>query len=187
MVGAIAVVQPRFSTREIVVDHVNVVPRDVPVDHVVVTPAPVEVPKVTIVPKIVEVERFVPHDAPFNNFTPHDVPVEIPRIVEPAHAAAPARLVSAPPPTAPPQLPEEFRSSPTYRAAEVKGRVIASVDGRALSFEGNNNFLAGPRRPGDGRGCRRPAERFCCGPVCRRPGHVRSGQGGQALELHRIP
>jgi hypothetical protein len=55
VIAAVAIAQPRFTTREVVVDHV--VQRDTPVDHV------------------------VPHDVTINNPIPHDVEIDIPRIV----------------------------------------------------------------------------------------------------------
>jgi hypothetical protein len=54
--AAIWVVLPKFSTREVVVDHV--VQKDVTVDHI------------------------TPHDVVINNVIPHDVVVDIPRVVE---------------------------------------------------------------------------------------------------------
>jgi hypothetical protein len=59
--AAIWVVLPKFSTREVVVDHV--VQKDVTVDHI------------------------TPHDVVINNVIPRDVVVDIPRIVTPSPLA----------------------------------------------------------------------------------------------------
>jgi hypothetical protein len=54
VIAAVAVAQPRFTTREVVVDHVvqkdvsvdHVVPRDVPVDHIVPKDVEIDIPRI---------------------------------------------------------------------------------------------------------------------------------------------
>jgi hypothetical protein len=67
IIAAVAIAQPRFTTREVVVD--RVIPHDVPLNNP------------------------VPHDVPFNNPVPRDVPfdVPVPRVVTaPPVASSPA-------------------------------------------------------------------------------------------------
>jgi hypothetical protein len=52
IIAAVAIAQPRFTTREVIVDHV--------------------------VQKDVSVDRVIPHDVTINNLIPHDIPIEIP-------------------------------------------------------------------------------------------------------------
>jgi hypothetical protein len=61
VVAAVYVTLPRFSTREVIVDHI--VQKDVSVDHV------------------------VPRDVLINNPVPHDVPFDVPRAVSAAPAS----------------------------------------------------------------------------------------------------
>jgi hypothetical protein len=66
--AAIAVVLPRFATREVVVDHVvthdvavdvpRITLRDVPVDHVIQHPVDIDVPRVVVAPPPTE-DAFV--------------------------------------------------------------------------------------------------------------------------------
>jgi hypothetical protein len=69
VIGAVYVALPKFSAREVVVDHV--VQKDVSVDHV------------------------VSRDVTVDHVVPHEVPLDIPRIVAP-HDAAPSPLARSP-------------------------------------------------------------------------------------------
>jgi hypothetical protein len=108
---------PRVTVRDVTVDHV--VPRDVPVDHV------------------------VPHDVPVDHIVPHDVPMPGPS----ASAAPPAPGPIANPTMGPQspyaaKTPEEnkFVDQPKYRDATYHGRIIKSVDGKAVSFADGKSF-----------------------------------------------
>jgi hypothetical protein len=148
VVGAVWVALPKFSTREIVVDHVvsrdvsvdrvvphdvsvpNIVPHDAPVDHVV--PHDVSVPN--IVPKNVEIDvpRIVPHDVQVDHFVPHNVKIAIPRVVDAA-----------------PLTPAErsFVDRPEYQDAPYHGRIVMSRGGGALSFADGKDFVPAHRDP----------------------------------------
>jgi hypothetical protein len=61
VIAAVAIAQPRFTAREVVVDHV--------------------------VEKDVAINNPVPHDVPINNPIPHDVVIEVPQFETPAERA----------------------------------------------------------------------------------------------------
>jgi hypothetical protein len=116
MMGCVWLVLPKVSTREVIID--RIVQKDI------------EVPKVTM--RDVTVPNIVPHDTPVDHVIQHDVEIPVPRVVE-----------TAPPVPAPAPSPikeQDFIARPDYQAAEFKGRIIASVDGHALSFEGGKSF-----------------------------------------------
>ena len=100
----------------------------------------VATPKFTV--REVVVDRVVPRDVPFENFVPHDKPfdnfVPVPHNVPGPVAANPPS-----PPPDPPKTPAErkFEGSSEYRDAPYHGRIIKSVDGKALSFADNTNLL----------------------------------------------
>ena len=101
----------------------------------------IEVPRVTM--KDITVDHVVPRDVPVDHVVPHDVPVD--RLAPPAPAPKP--VASAPPvvgPEAPyaAKTPDEnkFVDKPEYKTAQYHGRIVKSVDGRALSFEDGKNF-----------------------------------------------
>ena len=110
------------------VDHV--VPRDVPVDHV------------------------VPHDVPVDHYVPHDVPMPMsgpqasaptPSVAWAPQASPPEQVASSPTPLGPadaPRTPAEkkFSDRPDFAKAEIRGRIIHSVDGTALSFDTGKNW-----------------------------------------------
>jgi hypothetical protein len=103
----------------------------------------------TIVPNIVtkdvEVPKIITKDVPINNLVPRDVPIEIPKLAPPVAAASTPDA---------PKTPEEkkFIEQPTYQTATYKGRIVASVDGRALSFEGGKSFWPAHPDPVTGEG-----------------------------------
>lgn len=108
------------------------------------------------VPKIVEVPRIER--------------VEVPRIVE--------KVVSAPqPPTAPPAgtrlLPEEFESSPAYKTAEFRGKIVSIIDGQIKFDNGRVLVFADPA----GRPVGAPTTREFDGELafCRRAGRNTNG------------
>jgi hypothetical protein len=111
---------PRITQRDVTVDHV--VPRDVPVDHV------------------------VPHDVPVDHIVPHDVPMLGPQASAPApQASAPEQVASTPTPLGPadaPRTPAEkkFSDRPDFAKADMRGRIIHSVDGISLSFDTGKNW-----------------------------------------------
>jgi hypothetical protein len=71
IIAAVAIAQPRFTTREVIVDHV--VQKDVSVDHV------------------------VPRDVTINNLIPKDIEITIPRIATPAPTTPEERTFVATP------------------------------------------------------------------------------------------
>jgi len=85
----------------------------------------------------------VPHDVPVDHIVPHDVPMP-----GPAPTSKPP-VASAPPmgPDSPyaAKTPEEnkFVDKPEYKDAAYHGRIVKSVDGRALSFADGKNFRPG--------------------------------------------
>ena len=81
----------------------------------------IEVPKVTL--RDVTVPNIVPRDVSVDHVVPKDVEIDIPRIVA---ARSPAK--------------QQFLASPAYAAAEIKGLIIPSVDGIALSFDTGKNW-----------------------------------------------
>jgi hypothetical protein len=93
----------------------------------------IEIPRVTM--RDVTVDHVVPRDVLVDHLVPHDVPV--------ASAAPPA-----PGPTMGPQSPyapktpdeKKFADKPEYKAAHYHGRIITSVDGRAISFQDGQSF-----------------------------------------------
>lgn len=173
VIGAIWVVLPKISVREVVVDHVverdapvdHVVQRDVPVDHVV--PRDVSVPNIVshdvTVPNVVQrdvqidVPRVVPHDVQVDHVVPRDVEIAIPRVVE----AAPLPALPALPVT-----PEErtFVNSPEYQNAPYRGRIVASRGRGALSFADGKDFFPAHRDPVTLALTRDPDRAFDTGP-----------------------
>jgi hypothetical protein len=102
VVAAVYVTLPKFSVRDVIVDHVT--QHDVAVDHV------------------------VPHDVSVDHVVPHDVEIAIPRITQPAPAAAPPQSASrAPAPiTSAPENPSErkFEGTPEWKEAVIAGRIL---------------------------------------------------------------
>jgi hypothetical protein len=118
IVAAVYVTLPKFTTREIIVDHVII--QDKPFTN------------------------YVPQDKPFDNYTPKEIAPPIPVPATPPIAAAPPAPL---PPLAPPyaaKTPEEkpFVDSPEYRGAIYRGRIVRSKDGKAIYFEDGKYFIA---------------------------------------------
>ncbi len=139
VIGSVWVILPKISTREIVIDHV--VQRDKAFDV------------------------YVPHDKPFDNYVPVAVQraaeAEPPRADHPAAAGWPyepsgsaprpsstpssqpaeAPSAASSPPSSPKTAAEQkFTETPEYRSAIYRGRIVNSVDGKALSFAEGKNF-----------------------------------------------
>jgi hypothetical protein len=129
VIAAVYVAMPKFSTREITVDHV--VMRDVAVPN--------------IVSRDVQVDHVVPHDVQVDRIVPHDVTIDRP-VAAPPPATAPSTADT-------PKTPEEktFTSTPEYESAIYRGRIIASRGGGALSFADGRDFFPGRLPPGGGR------------------------------------
>jgi hypothetical protein len=113
VVAAVWVTLPKFSVRDVVVDHV--VTRDLPLNN----PVPRDVP----------FDNHVPQNKPFDNFVPRNVPGPV--------AANPPS-----PPSDAPKTPDErkFIETPEYKNAFYRGRIVASRDGRLLSFADGTNL-----------------------------------------------
>ena len=116
VIGAVWVILPKISYREVIV------PR--------VTLKDVEVPTISLKPIIVPDITLKPIDIP--------VPATIPE-----SNAPPAPLPPLAPPYAA-RTPEEkpFVDTPEYRNAIYRGRIIHSKDGKALYFEDGKLFIA---------------------------------------------
>lgn len=115
---------PKVTMRDVTVP--NIVSKDVPVDHVV----PQEVP----------VDHVVPHDVPVDHIVPHDVPMPGPASTsEPPVASAPPMEPDSPYAAKTPDE-QKFVEKPAYKDARYHGRIIRSVDGKALSFEDGKSF-----------------------------------------------
>ena len=190
VIGAIWVVLPKISVREVVVDHVNVVPREVEVpkvtmrdvtaDHVVVTSVPVEVPKITVKNLPVEVPKItitpVPVDVP--KITVKDVPIELPRVVTPPSPAAADR----------PLTPDEsrFAAKPEFQDAPYHGRIVESRGGGALSFEDGRDFFPAHADPATGKTVMDPQNAFDADQFVGDLGLCRPDQGlWRCVALHR--
>jgi hypothetical protein len=123
VIAVVYVALPKFTVREVTVDHVNVVPKGGAVDH--------------IITHDITVYHIITHEVTINNPVPHDVPfnVPVPRIVQP-----PMPPIASAPSDAP-TTPEEkrFVGSPEYQSAIYRGRIV-STDGRAISFADGKNF-----------------------------------------------
>ena len=114
VIAAVYVTLPKFSVREVVVDHV--VQRDVSVDHVIPKDVVIEIPRIVV--KDIEPPKAVPS----------------PVATLPPPAPVPADL---------PKTPDEqkFVDKPEYKTAVYRGRIVKSTDGRALSFADGQSFV----------------------------------------------
>jgi hypothetical protein len=180
VIGAVWVVLPKISVREVVVDHVtpkdvsvdHVVPHDVPVPNIVARDVPVDhiVPRDVTVPNIVQrnveidVPRVVPHDVPVDHVVPHEVEVDIPRVVEAA-----------------PLTPAErsFVDRPEYQDAPYHGRIVASRGGGALSFADGKDFFPAHWDLASLRAVLDPGQAFNSGEFAGEFGMCRQDQDGR--------
>lgn len=156
VIAVVYVALPKFTVREVTVDHVNVVPKGVAVDH--------------IIPHGITVYHIITHEVTINNPVPHDVPfnVPVPRIVQP-----PMPPIASAPSDAP-TTPEEkrFVGSPEYQSAIYRGRIV-STDGRAISFADGKELP--PRALGRFANRRRPRSRLRHRSLRGRSRHVCAG------------
>ena len=146
VIGSVWAVLPRISTREIVIDHV--VQHDKPFDVYVPHDRPFE----NYIPVAVQRDVEAPHvsaGAPTTYEPSGPAPVaptpSSPSSSSSQPAAAPAPLPAAPAasnPSSSPTTPAEqkFVERPEYNTAPYKGRIVKSVDGRALSFDDGKDF-----------------------------------------------
>ena len=112
VIGSVWVILPKISTRDIVVDHV--VPHEVPFDN------------------------HTPQDKPFDNYVPHTKPFDLPVPTPGPQASAATPLTPADAPQTPAE--KKFSDRPDFAKADIRGRIIHSVDGTALSFDTGKNW-----------------------------------------------
>ena len=112
VIGSVWVILPKISVREVTVDHV--IQKDVPFDN------------------------HVPQDKPFDNYVPHAKPFDLPVPTPGPQASAATPLTPADAPQTPAE--KKFSDRPDFAKADIRGRIIHSVDGTALSFDTGKNW-----------------------------------------------
>lgn len=148
VMGSVWAILPKISTREIVVDHV--VQRDKPFENYVPHDKPFDNYIPVAVQRDAEPPRADHAPAAGGPYEPSGQAPVAPTpsgpsssSSQPAAAGPTPAAPAASSPSSTPKNPAEqkFTEKPEFKTAPLSGRIVKSVDGRALSFEDGRNFF----------------------------------------------